>query len=94
MDHSLTPANRVFICFIAERNAHFSGILSSKRFKPYDWILSSSFVRLFFCKNMDKRWLICAKEDVFVFVEEEKELAKIKAIIPGSERRQLKVRVN
>ena len=43
---------------------------------------------------MDKRWLICAKEDVFVFVEEEKELAKIKAIIPGSERRQLKVRLN
>ena len=51
-------------------------------------------MRLFFCKNMDKRWLICAKEDVFVFVEEEKELAKIKAIILGSERRQLKVRVN
>ena len=47
-----------------------------------------------FLENMEKVGLFVQKEDVFVFDEEEKELAKIKAIIPGSKRRQLMVRVN
>ena len=43
--------------------------------------------------NMDNKRLNCAK-DVFVLIKDEKELAKIKAIISGSDRGKLKVSVN
>ena len=51
-------------------------------------------MRLFFVKIWIKGGLFVQKKTCLSLSKKKKELAKIKAIIPGSARRQFKVRLN